>query len=727
MFQNEQDFSLKEFFSPLTTVKAIRLFAVIGIAVICVVIYLYTAAPFMLWEDAPRFLAAIVTLGIAEPAEPVYVFLAHWFTYLPFGSVVFRIQVFSALLAGGSLLLLYRLVVRVLKLPAQLPKKTHNSSRQRLDLPSQVMVILAGICSMLVLAFSYEFWSQAQNVETFILDCFIELIVLTILLSDISKTIFTKLAIVVIICGIATGTNPPVIASVFPLVLYIAWYWRAALGIKRLAILFFLGISGIVLAWSYLPIMELHNPRLHDVNGKSLEEVWKVATGGGLNVYDPNLNLHNGLTWAPEIIMQDTLHYLVTLWITFTPVLLPLILAGGIYLWRSHRRVFTILMFVVLTNFVFCSLYHSGNEEAWTLQSDVVFALFAGAGAFWLTRIVASRWPDVNFTFQTVALLFIALVPLGYWWTTLDRHSWHFTQDYIYNLYRPLKEPAILVGTGDLWNAVSGYVYDATNYKPDVVPVQASFFYLDDWRRHILVQRSHIRTPDTSLLTHSSLAEYRKFMNDFFALNLSKYHIYITQPVLHEKFFEGSNDPNLRIDEQRFALVPVGMVEEVIPKFQQPSINLNDFTYHFGNGFPQTQPYFLERTSIDELQEVSKDEIARSYSNAANYLVTSGQGDKAATFYTKAYALNPKDAQILTDMGIFYGKQNDFTTALTYFTRAHTLEPDNQGFLYNLAVTEGYLGEVDKEKKYLQSIVNSQQPDPKFEQPAALLLNKLNQ
>src|SRR6266699_1092394 len=90
----------------------------ISIALFSVAIYLYTAAPFMLWEDAPRFLAAIITLGVAEPAEPVYVFLAHWFTYLPFGSVIFRIQIFSALLAGGSLLLLYMLVIRILNRPS---------------------------------------------------------------------------------------------------------------------------------------------------------------------------------------------------------------------------------------------------------------------------------------------------------------------------------------------------------------------------------------------------------------------------------------------------------------------------------------------------------------------------------------------------------------------------------------------------------------------------------
>src|SRR6266700_7277191 len=135
----------------------------ISIALFSVAIYLYTAAPFMLWEDAPRFLAAIITLGIAKPAEPIYVFLAHWFTYLPFGSVVFRVQFFSVLLAGGSLLLLYRLVIRILKIPIpiQLTKKQLKKirksshlhpelSNQRFSIPNASTVILAGIFSMLV-------------------------------------------------------------------------------------------------------------------------------------------------------------------------------------------------------------------------------------------------------------------------------------------------------------------------------------------------------------------------------------------------------------------------------------------------------------------------------------------------------------------------------------------------------------------------------------------------
>src|SRR6266700_558147 len=131
--------------------RAINRILPISIALFSVAIYLYTAAPFMLWEDAPRFLAAIITLGIAQPAEPVYVFLAHWFTYLPFGSVLFRIQLFSSLLAGGSLLLLYRLVIWVLQ--EKLSDKIHLASKYSNEkaIFTQITLVLAGLFSMLTL------------------------------------------------------------------------------------------------------------------------------------------------------------------------------------------------------------------------------------------------------------------------------------------------------------------------------------------------------------------------------------------------------------------------------------------------------------------------------------------------------------------------------------------------------------------------------------------------
>lgn len=264
----------------------------------------------MLWQDAPQLAGAIESFGIAIPAEPVYVFLAHLFTYVPIGSVLFRIHLLNSLLAGVTLLLLYELVVTII-LPA-LHKK--NSQSEQTPTLIQQLRISAGLFSILVLAFSYEFWSQAQNVETFILDCLLELIILYLLFNrNFIKSTTKRLLLIFFLCGIATGTDPPVVACLYPLVLLAVWKWKKELQTKHLIFLVISGLIGVILAWSILAFMQLYNPRLDQINGLSISDIWNVAVGGHQNEYNPELGVVNGLTWVPSIMLEDAGYFITTL------------------------------------------------------------------------------------------------------------------------------------------------------------------------------------------------------------------------------------------------------------------------------------------------------------------------------------------------------------------------------------------------------------------------------
>jgi tetratricopeptide (TPR) repeat protein len=146
----------------------------------------------------------------------------------------------------------------------------------------------------------------------------------------------------------------------------------------------------------------------------------------------------------------------------------------------------------------------------------------------------------------------------------------------------------------------------------------------------------------------------------------------------------------------------------------------------FGNGFPQTQPQFLEKSYTFEVQFVIS-EIARSYDNAAVYLMFQGKYDEAGSFFHKAYELAPKEPQILGDLGLFYGKQNQPAKALDYFTKARASQPDNLTWLYNIALAEGQLGKIDEEKRDLQNIIDNPQVDQAYKQTVMEQMNSLNQ
>ncbi len=676
--------------------------APIVIATLSFFIYLYTASPSMLWEDAARQAAAIKTLGIVFPSRPLYFFFAHWFTFLPFGSTIFQIQIFSALLAVTSLLLLYRLVIWVLQ--------QKISSKKNKLVMQPIAIVLSGIFSMFALGFSYQFWSQAQNIETFIMTCFISLLVFNLILTTnlTYKIVLPVLAITIFICGLGTGTDIPVIMVVFPSVLIMVWYWKKTLGIKQFLFLGLLGIIGIIVSHAYLPIAQSYKPLINQADVSSMKGLWDTITGGGggnISIYDPQLHIVSGLTWELPVILSNCWHYITILWLSFTPILLPFIVLGGIFLWRYQRRIFSLFILAISTNFVLSSLYTSGNQESWYLQSHIIFALFAGVGYCWLVWIVTNRWPHLNFRLVISLLFIISLVPIFYWWQSLDRHNWHLMQNYVDNLYKPIQEPAILVGSGDLWDGVASLVYvteNNYNYKHNIISVRDTLLYSSEWERKILTQTTQIKVPDGSHLTHDKLAEYSKFMNDFFALNISHNHIYLTHSAIRDRFFQGTDMPSLQIDQNRFALIPVGMVEEVVPKTKTLPTNLKDFDPHFDQDFPKKRPFYLEESSKDEIQGLIS-ELAESHEAYGDYYIRDrGMPDKALPYYKKALAYSPENAEIISRLGNYYGSIDKPQEALKYFKKAQKLDPKNPSLLRNIAKTYQAANDLQNARKYFQ-------------------------
>jgi hypothetical protein len=382
----------------------------LGLSLLVIIVYLSTAAPFMAWEDALDFVDASVNLGINNPPAPLYVFIGHFFTLFPFGSVIFRMQLFSALSASISLFLLYRIIVWTGEQITRNKTNINKNKQAFLDTEkiNEKNIIFSGIFGVLALAFSYEFWSQAQNTEKFILECLVELLILYLITVALAsqKKVFPLLYVVFFILGLSTGIDP-VVLSFFPSVLLVLWQKRHDLNIKKLLLLGAAGLAGVVLVYSYLPIMSLRAPFLNWGRPTNLVAIWNVATGQGLNAGG------NGFTGSADVFFASSWHFLTMLWLDFTPFILPFILLGGWYLWKKQKRLFWLLFLIILTNFVLSGLYHSGNQDLWYLLPDVSFAIYAGVGYLWLIRKLTKRW-------YTFLFLLVSLAPLIFWWTSLD-------------------------------------------------------------------------------------------------------------------------------------------------------------------------------------------------------------------------------------------------------------------------------------------------------------------
>lgn len=716
----------------MAVMKNITLLPIL-LAFLCGLLYLLTAGDFFLWLDAPRFVAAIVSLGVPNPPEPLFLILAKPFTFIPFGSYIFRLQIFTALTSVLALIVLYKLILLQL---VELGNKSNKTSKPN------ITYSLAAFFGTGTLAFSYQFWSQSQNIETFILVILIEVVILYLVLTAKSKRqFFINFCLIALLMGLATGTNP-VIASIIPSILWIMWHRKKNISIISFPVWIFIGLAAIILVHLYIPIRANANPFLNYWRAQDLAGVWSVSTGSGLNVFVPELGRINGFTGSPEIFFKSTFHFLSMWLVKFTPLLLPFIVAGAFYFWKKNKFWFIFWFLIVGTNWLFSSLYFSGNQESWFLVSDIAWVVMAAVGFLWLVTVDWTELTSIKylkFLRSSRSLnknrryfILLLLIPLIFWMPWNFRRGNVLTEDYIKNLYKPIgSEKAILFGSSDLYDSISFYVHDVPGtsvYRPNVIPITDNLLYILKWYRDNLKATTDLKIPDDATLKYDSADEYSRFANDFFAMNIDRYKIYITTPAMRNNFLQAykPTDPggSLKVDENRFKLVPQGTLFQVVKKEENIEPDPKNFEYSFRNGLPKNRPRMLEQTYNGELIGIIN-EYAFSLENLGDLSLKSGKTDQALKLYQQALDFNPKNAEIISRLGNYYGSIGDHAKAAEYFEKALKIEPRNIGLFFNLAIAYENTGKTDKAIANLNKVLQYAKGDSQIGQLAKARLEIL--
>jgi len=111
-------------------------------------LYLITLAPTVLWGDDAKFqrMAYFLELKGDEWGHPLWVTLAHLFTYLPVGDVAYRANLVSAVAAAATLYFVYRIIF---------------------DLSGSH---LAAVVAASALGVSHTFWLHAVRTEVYTLN-----------------------------------------------------------------------------------------------------------------------------------------------------------------------------------------------------------------------------------------------------------------------------------------------------------------------------------------------------------------------------------------------------------------------------------------------------------------------------------------------------------------------------------------------------------------------------
>jgi len=343
-------------------------------------IYLRSMAPTVYGLDSAELTTGAYALGIVHaPGSPLYLLIGHLFSRLPFGDVGYRLNLLSVCAAGGSVLFVFFILQRLTK---------------------QTVLSLA---VSWMLAFSYYFWVSALAAELYGLEVFFAAVLIYLVLLWRDHQISWHLFALAGLFGLGLG-NHLSLALMGPglawLVLSAAQTWRRPRLWLSAAIF---GICGTAV-YLYLPLRYLSPTPLNyardywHVNLASWDGFWWMVSARMFS------NLMLGV--PAEQILPELLRYLNQLWSNFLGLGVILGVLGLITGFRKNPGLQFGLVLMFVSHLFFYIPYRVADKELMFLPTYILWGIWMGMGAAWLTHLLEKYLPD-PYSLATVFTCFL--------------------------------------------------------------------------------------------------------------------------------------------------------------------------------------------------------------------------------------------------------------------------------------------------------------------------------
>ncbi len=593
---------------------------IIIIIILITVIYLLTLPQIIGLGDSGLLGAAAASLGVPHPPGfPAYVLVGHLFTKLPWGSVAWRLGLISALSSVAVIGVLFRYIQK------------RNGT-------------MPALAASLFLAFSYSFWSQAVNVETYAVTNLV-----IVLLSILSLRKNPPWWLIGVIGGIGVGLSPIVVAVVLPIV-YLSF---ARPGLAKLVLS--ACVAGVVAAatYSYLPIRASGHPFLNWSDPSTLDRLINHVTGGGLSVV--STTAVNGFTGSLVWYADAWGRWLYLLMVNFLGLGVGLAGYGAYEMYKRDKRSFWFWILLVFTNVSLAGLYTSGNRDSWYITSFITGSVFLGEG-MGLIYNRYNRYKNYNHYILTAA----ALVPLLVWFPVMRERAVNtFTTQYIQDLYRDLPEGAVLLGGGETFNAITVYAHEVVKLRPDVLPVDMTIYYGQKWYRDTIryvTLDPRVRGDDKKnsgddkkdsgmtnipMPTFSDAMEFSRILEQFADANADR-PIFVTGYLLRQPVYGSTLTP--AYVPEKYALEQHGIVyrlhSDVIPAKAGIQRKKDWIPDQVGDDRKKNIPWFLE-SNYQKALDLIRMEYALAYETEGMEFLRRGEQDQAFDRFTRAGELAP--------------------------------------------------------------------------------------
>lgn len=330
-------------------------------------LYVRTLPPTVLDGDSGEFQYMVYILGVPHSTGyPLYILLGKLFTFLPFGDVAYRVNLFSACFAALSAPLVYMTARRL------------------------VADRIACLLATLALAVTPSMWGSAVETKPYALHLFIGVSALFFALRWQQEGKPRDFYAFALVCGLGL-TNHIVFRFLAPAFLLLLWLNRARLNRALFARAVLIGMLPLLL-YAYIPIRANQLIAQQDPANKELYGREDAMVKGTVTAYYNNtpqgfIALISGLDNVYKFDVKSPLESANRVDLSTTLLLqqfnllcLGLALAGAVSCFRRNRRIFLILLGVALCN-GFTAFYLKGISSVFYFSlMYLIIALWIGFG-----------------------------------------------------------------------------------------------------------------------------------------------------------------------------------------------------------------------------------------------------------------------------------------------------------------------------------------------------------
>lgn len=645
-------------------------------------VYLKTLCPTVYIGDSGELIAAAYTLGIPHPpGYPLYCLLGKLFTFLPIGSIAYRVNLMSAFFASLTVVLVYLIVLHI-------PHPTSHISHH-----DAILRHIPAISASLLFAFSATFWSQAVMAEVYTLNTFFAALTFLLLVLWNKKKDNKYLYCFALTYGLSL-TNHYIMFLLFPAyLLYILWTEPKIIKeTKTLFIMLGLLLLGLI-PYFYLPIRSLQNPPIDWGNPENLPnflahigriQYRKLEFGQGIGFKTKALFIGN---FFRQLAEQFTIY---VGWIGIVG------LFGGLY--RSKKLFITTFLVFLFTSLGLIFLLHFPYEprdifrmSVYYLPSYLIFSLWMGYGIEYLVSQGAQLNRGVKISFgtrnaykylNTLLILALPLLPLSKNYFKSDRSRHYFAYDFGMNILKTLEEGAVLFISGEKRTFPLAYLHMVEGKRSDVAIYDGpGNVFRDLYERDRGLNREEWRQRRTAkeweLVRTTSRPVYYSFLRN---IEIPGYILKPTGIVycLRKKGIESKEEYNYWKDYQMR-----GIEDEKIYKDLPTRSIIAEYYYRLGKYYERlgkrekALETYLKLSGVGWLSEEFRYSLGVTFHELGMY-------EYAILEYQRAIEIRPINAKAHNNLGVCYALKGEYQEAKREWEKALSINPGYEEARKNL-------------------------------------------